>query len=205
MSISTYSELKTAVANWLNRSDLTAYIPDFIRLAEERIYSDLRVRAMETALNSTISNGVIAVPNDYIELKYAYIDGSPVQRLTKKDEAFIYEKYPTRAAGGKPQYIAREIDNFIFGPYPDFSYVVKGGYYKRLDALSDSNTTNWFLTNNPSLLLFGSLAEAEPFLKNDERIAIWEQKYLDTKNRIQKEDESEKFSGSPLTVTVSNY
>jgi hypothetical protein len=153
MSITTYAELKTAVANWLARTNLTAYIPDFIMLGERRIYRELRIRAMEASLSSAIASGTISVPSGYVEMKFAYIDGTPVQALTKKEGAFIYEFYPTRSADGKPQFFAREVDNFIFGPYPDSNYTVKGVYYKRLDALSDSNTTNWFITNAPDLLV----------------------------------------------------
>lgn len=202
MSISTYGELKTAVAGWLNRSDLTSIIPDLIRLGELRIYRDLRIRPMETALNSTISSGVIAVPSGYVELKYAYIDTTPVGKLQRKDSEWIYFNYPTRAADGQPKFIAREADNFIFGPYPDSTYTIKGIYYKRLDALSDSNTTNWFTTNASDLLLWASLCEAAPYLENDERVGLWEKKYDITKSRVQREDDQEDFSGSPLAMTA---
>jgi hypothetical protein len=208
MSITSYSELQTAIANWLNRSgdtDLTSVVPDLIMLCENRIYRELRIRPMEVALNSTISSGVIAVPANYVELKFTYIDGSPVQRLTKKDPGWIYENYPDRAAEGLPNFIAREVDNFIFGAYPDSSYTVKGVYYQRLPALSVSNTTNWFITNAPDLLLFGSLCEAEPFLKNDDRIQLWEAKYKTIKDQIINQDKQEAYSGSPVTVTASRY
>jgi hypothetical protein len=205
MSITSYSELQTRVANWVNRSDLTSFIPDFIMLGEMRIYRKLRIRAMETALSSAISSGVIAVPDGYVELKYAYVDGTPVQRLTVKDPGWIYEYYPTRSADGKPNFMAREIDNFIFGPYPDSAYTIKGVYYKRLDALSNSNTTNWFITNAPDLLLFAALAETEMFLKNDDRVPAWIAKYTEIENQIQAQDKMEAHSGSPLQTTVSKY
>jgi hypothetical protein len=205
MSITTYSELKTAIANWLNRSNLTTYIPDFIALAEKRIYRELRVRAMEAALNSTISSGVIAVPTGYVELKYAYVDGTPVQFLQRKTPGWIVEYYATRAADSQPKYIARDVDSFIFGPYADSSYTIKGTYYKRLDALSDSNTTNWFVTNAPDLLLFGALCKAEPFIKNDPRLALWESEYQNVKNQIMREEKDEQYSGSPLSISYSNY
>ena len=92
MALGTYSDLQTAIATWLNRTDLTAYIPDFIALAEERVYRNLRVKAMETALNDTIASGVIAVPSDYIELKSAYIDGSPAYALERLSVEEIYTK-----------------------------------------------------------------------------------------------------------------
>jgi hypothetical protein len=198
MAISNYSELQTAVGNWLNRSDLTSYVPDLIMLGEARIYRKLRIRAMETALNSTIASGVIAVPATYVELKSARIDGTPVQPLTRTSVDNIYHKYPTRSADGMPNQIAREGSNFIFGPYPDSTYTVKGIYYARLTPLSVSNTTNWFTANAPDLLLWAALAEAEVFLKNDERTIVWEAKYQAAAKDVQDEDSKENNSGSPL-------
>lgn len=203
MSISTYSELKTAVANWVDRSDLTTYVPDFIALGEARIYRELRIRAMETALNGTISSGSMSLPTSYVELKFAYVDGTPTQRLQRKTLEFIYEKYPVRSSDGKPSFIAREGSSFIFGPYPDSGYTIKGIYYARLAALSDSNTTNWFTTNAPDILLWASLAETEPFLKNDARLVVWEAKYQSSKKTIQDEDKAEQFSGGSITSSVS--
>ena len=202
MSITSYSELKTAVGNWLNRSDLTTYVPDLVMLGEKRIYRDLRIRAMETALNSAISSGVLALPSDYVELKFAYVDGSPTQILQRKTAEFIYTSYPTRSSDGKPHFIGREGSNFIFGPYPDSTYTIKGIYYARLTALSDSNTTNWFTTNAPDLLLFASLLEAEPFIKNDERMVLWQTKYDQIVSQVTAEDQREQYSGSSLRMTV---
>lgn len=201
MSVATYSELKTAIGNWLHRADLTAIIPDLITFGENRIYRDLRIRCMETALSSSIASGVIAVPAGYIELKHTYIDGTPVCKLTRKDADFIYGNYPTRSAGGKPKFIAREGESFIFGPYPDSTYTVKGIYYKRLTALSDANTTNWLTSNAADLLLFAALCEAAPYIGNDARIGVWEGKYSEVKDRIKREDRNEAFSGSILSVS----
>lgn len=203
MAITTYDELKTAVANWLNRSDLTSYIPDFIVLGEARIYRELRIRTMETALSSAIASGVLAVPGTYVEMKFAYINGTPVTKLQRRNTEFIYENYPTRSATGTPQFFAREGSNFIFGPYPDSNYTVKGIYYARLSALSASNTTNWFTANAPDILLWASLCSAEPFIKNDERLVIWEAQFQNAKRMIQDEDKKESHSGSPPTSTVS--
>lgn len=204
MAFSTYSTLQTAVGSWLNRSDLSAYIPDFIALAEERIYRDLRVKAMETALSSTIASGVIAVPSDYIELKLAYIDGSPAYLLERTSLEEIYARYPTRSSQGKPLYIAREGSNFIFGPYPDGAYTVKGVYYARLAALSSTNTSNWLTTAAPSLLLFGALCEAEPFLHNDPRVVLWESKFAQQLTAANRQDKREGRSGSSMTMSAGN-
>lgn len=202
MALATYSDLQTAVATWLNRTDLAAYVPDFIALAEERIYNRLRVRAMETALNATIASGVVAVPADYLELKSAYVDGAPAYLLERASVEDIYAKYPTRSGQGKPLYIAREGSNFVFGPYPDGAYTIKGIYYKRLPALSGTNTSNWLTTNAPSLLLFGALCEAIPFLKDDARVGIWEQKYAQALDAANRTDRREGLSGSSLTMSA---
>ena len=200
-NITTWATLKTEVANQLNRTDLTNDVPFFIQLAEFRIYRELRVRQMETVLNSTMSSGQIAVPSGYRSLKFAYIDGTPVQKLERKDAEWIYHNYPTRSASSKPFYIARDGGNFIFGPFPDSAYTVKGVFYKQLDLLSDSNTSNWLITDAPDLIYFAALCEAKPWLGDDERIAIWERKYEVVKQRVQLADNAEEFSGGPLAAT----
>lgn len=200
-NITTWATLKTEVANQLNRTDLTNDVPFFIQLAEFRIYRELRVRQMETVLNSTMSSGQIAVPSGYRALKFAYIDGTPVQKLERKDAEWIYHNYPTRSASSKPFYIARDGGNFIFGPFPDSAYTVKGVFYKQLDLLSDSNTSNWLITDAPDLIYFAALCEAKPWLGDDERIAIWERKYEVVKQRVQLADNAEEFSGGPLAAT----
>jgi hypothetical protein len=202
MAIDSWTTLQTAVGNWLHRDDLEDFIPDLIALGESRIYRDLRIRAMESAFSAAIASGVIAVPTRYRALKFAYVNTSPVGKLERKDAEWIYYNYPTRSSDGQPRFIAREGENFIFGPYPDSAYTVKGVAYCALAPLSDSNTTNWFTANAPDLLLFSALCEAEPFLVNDARATLWEQKYALAKARIQREDDEEEFSGSPLAATV---
>lgn len=201
MSIATYAELKTAIATWTKRDDLTALIPDFIRMGELRIYRELRIRAMEAALSETIASGSITIPDGYVDMKFLYIDATPVQALQRKSTEWMYANYPTRSSDGKPLFYARERDSIIFGPYPDSTYSVAGVYYKRLDALSDTNTTNWFTTNAPDLLLFASLCEAAPYMEEDNRIAVWEQKFSTLGAAIQREDTAEDIGPGPLAIT----
>ena len=201
MSITTYAELKTAVKNWLRRgTEMDSYVDDLVTLGEKRIYRKLRVRAMEEALNSTIASGVIAVPSDYVSIKHAYVDGTPVQGLQRKSAEWIYSNYPTRSADGKPKFIARESTNFIFGPYPDSGYTVKGIYYKRLSALSSA--TNDIFTNHPDLYLFAALAETAIFI-DDKRTELWVARFNDIFNQVQGEEDEEGASGGPLTMAVA--
>ena len=202
MALGTYSDLQTAIGNWLDRSDLSAYITDFIALAEQAIYQVLRVPDMETALSATIASGVIAVPSDLLELKSAYVDGAPTTPLQRVSTDFIYNRYPTRSSEGTPAYIAREGASFIFGPYPDSAYTIKGVYYARPAALSASNTTNFLTTTYPSLLLYGSLVEARGFLHDDPRIGVWEQLFRQALLEATRSGRSEAMKGSTLTVST---
>jgi hypothetical protein len=100
-------------------------------MAENRIFREIRCREMEQTLTSTvtISSGVVPLPAGYIDLKYAYLSNEQPRRFLKKRTAsWIYERYPYRAASGRPLAIAREGTNFIFGPYADASstYTIGG-------------------------------------------------------------------------------
>lgn len=199
--INSYATLQSSIASFLHRSDMTDIIKELIADAESRIANELRIRAMEASFSSAISSGVVALPSGFLEWQFLYIDDTSAQKLERKDAEWIYTNYPTRSAGGKPKFFAREGETLIFGPYPDSAYTIKGRYYKRLTALSDSNTSNWFITDAPDLLRFAALAEAEPYLINDQRVALWEGKYQATKNRLQRSEKAEAFSGSQLSVT----
>lgn len=199
MTIASYAELQTAAGNWLHRSDLTAILPDLIMLGEERIMREVRAPEMETALSSAIASGVLAVPSGFLAFKNVYINGSPIGWLTIKPLDWIYSHYPARSAEGQPKFMAREGSNFILGPYPDSAYTVKGTYYAKLTAVSSS--WNALATAYPDLYLMATLAEAAPYLQDDDRIAIWEGKYQAIRDDINRVAVESAFSGSPLSVT----
>jgi hypothetical protein len=203
MTISTFTQLSTSVSNWLHRADLTAVVEDFIMAGEWKINRLLRIRAMEADLSVAIASGVAALPSDYVQLKYAYIDGTPTQPLQRKTAQWIGENYPTRSSSGKPLYIGRQGSNFVFGPYPDSSYTVAGVYYKRLDPLSGANETNWFTANAPDLLLYAALCEAAPYLKNDIRIAVWQAKFTEALGQVQGEADREELAGGALVASCA--
>lgn len=202
MAITTYAELQTAVTNWLRRADMASIIPDLISLGEDRIYRGLRVRAMETALSDTIASGVIAVPSDYVDLKYAYIDStSPKQWLEHKNAEWIYRNDAYRPSRtGIPKYIARETTNFIFSPYPASTYTVAGVYYKRLDSIATA--VNDIFSAHPGLWLFSALSESAPYIHNDMRLPMWESKFIQLLNEVNAEEYRESNSGSRLAMTA---
>lgn len=156
---------------------------------------------METSFSGTISSNTLALPTSYLELKYAYVATTPIQWLERKSERWIREKYPFNGDTGVPVFIAREGSNFIFGPYSDASYTVAGIYYKNIGPLSSS--AHAVFTNNPDCYLFGSLLEAAPYLKNDVRVPMWQQRYDQAIAWAQQQSDKENFSGSPLAMVAS--
>lgn len=200
--ITDYDSLQTAVGDYLARSDLTTFVPNFVQNCEAKLLRILRIRQMETALSGTVSSGVLAVPSDYLQLKYAYVDRSPIQWLEVTTAENIYNTYPVRSGGEIPVLIAREAGNFIFGPYPS-NVSIKGVYYAKPDLLRDDSDGSNFLTDDmPDLLLYGSLLEAEPFIKNDPRVALWQTMYERALETVTREAKRERNSGGSLAVRV---
>jgi hypothetical protein len=173
MSITTYAELKTAISGWVHRADLSANLDDFVTAGEKWIMRKIRAPEMETALSVAISTttGLATVPAGFLGLKYAYVDGSPTQPLEVRSPQQIFNRFPTRSSDSTPQWIGYDAGSFLFGPFPDSGYTVKGTYYKRQGPLS-SGVYDLF-SNNPDLYLYAALAETEPFIKNDKRVPLW--------------------------------
>lgn len=182
MAISNFSDLKSAIANWLARSDLSTFLEDLILLGENRLQRDLRIRQTEEDISITMSSGVATVPSDFAELKWMSIDGSPTYPLEAKDSQWITRQYPLRSSSGIPTFVAVDGTNFIFGQFPDADYDLIGKYWKNPTLLSDSNTTNEWITAAPDALLMACLAESAPFLKDDDRVQMWESKYMQIKD-----------------------
>lgn len=200
MAIASYSDLQTAVANWVHDNSLTALIPDFITLGEKRIHREVRCRDNEAALSVAIASGVAAIPADYVELKYAYIDMTPVRVLERTTARKIFEQYPTRAASGTPKMIATDNGNFIFGCYPSSNWTIKGTYYKNLVTVS--SIWNTLATNNPDLYLYAALFEAADYVNDEASMNKWNGKYQKVLNDINSQEQAERGSGSPLRVVA---
>jgi hypothetical protein len=104
---------------------------------------------------------------------------------------------------GKPVFYTIIGEEFSFAPMPDYGYTVEMLYYSKPTALSDSNTTNVFLVNYPDALLYGALAQAEPYLMNDARITTWAQLYVSSVDLIKTADDNSEFSAVPLQMKVT--
>ena len=177
MALANYENLKTAVAGWLNRTDLTSDIIDFITLCEDEI-----ARRVETEFERrdtiTLNAEVVSLPSDLREITSLALDdanrGGPIEILSP-EQLTLYKaasgrrtSYPRKAA------ITTNGTELILAPVPDTSYVAEIIYATKLDRLSSSVSTNWILDDHSDVYLYGSLIHSAPFLKDDQRMGVWQ-------------------------------
>jgi hypothetical protein len=203
MAISTYSELKSAISSWLDRTDLDTVIPDFIVLAEARHKRDFKIRRMETRVttNTIEDSEFYSLPDNYVAMRNIQLNTNPKTSL----EYLTPEQMDRIHAGsskGKPKAFSIIGNNIQIRPIPDSVYQIEILYFKHFTALSDSNTTNDLLTHHPDVYLYGSLVEAEPYLNNDKRIDTWASFYDRAKRDIIESNERDRHSGVAPTTRV---
>ena len=177
MAITTYSELKSSVADWLDRDDLTTAIVDFVTLAEAQFNRSIRHRKMVTRSTATIDDRYSATPADWLQTVQFILSTDPVTTLEYLTNEALNKKRSESSAVGKPLYFSHVGDEIEVYPPPDSSYTGELVYYAKVPALSDSNTTNWLLTLSPDLYLYGALVQSAPYLRDDERLPVWLARY----------------------------
>ena len=172
MALANYGDLKSTVADWLNRTDLTAVIPTFVLLTEAKIRRVLRGAVARATV--TASSYETALPSDFQEAVSLYHAGTTYRHaieLLSPDR--LSEKRGILTESGVPRYGAILNRSLLLVPAPSEAFSLSLDYYADLEALSADADTNWVLTDHPDVYLFGALAEAEPYLKNDERMGVW--------------------------------
>jgi hypothetical protein len=172
--LTTYTGLQAAVADWLNRADLTAQIPGFIALSEAKFNRELRLRDMLTRSEAVSTNEYVAMPSDFLEaynleLNMTNIAAQQSLEYIGPNEAKVLK---ANKAVNEVRYFTIIDGAFELIPAPQASVDLLLTYYARIPSLA-ANGTNWLLTKAPDLYLYSALLEAAPYLKDDERLQIW--------------------------------
>ena len=207
MAIGTYAELQTAVANWLDRDDLSLRIPEFIALAEARMNRILRIRLMESkyTASTVATQRNLALPTGYIQMRNLQINTTPI-RTCQYVTPEIYDRLYGSTLTGTPEIYTIIANELQLAPIPATSQKIEMLFYKKIAALSVTNTTEAMLTDNPDIYLYGALLEAEPFIMNDERVGLWAQGFQQAVSDLQEQDNKDRHSGSALRVmNTSGY
>ena len=204
MALNTYTALKASIADFLNRDDLTAVIPDFITLAEAQINRDVRHWNMEARSSGQQSGGdeYMQYPADWVETIRLHLTatGTTVVNLISRD-AMADKRASAEDVSGTPIYYTHADGQFQLYPTPSTDTDFELLYYQKLPSLS-SNSDNWLLLEAPDVYLYGALLHSAPYLAEDQRVAVWAQMYGASIQRLNEASDNARFSGSGLKLKV---
>ena len=206
MALTTYSELKTSIADWLNRSDLTTQIADFIALTEADFNSKLRVRSMIAQVSITVDAETEPLPADFLQIRDFYtLSGQTKTPLVYTTPASMDTTTGTSTTG-KPTSFTILGDTIRFSPVPDSSYTAIMNYFKKFPTLSSTVSTNYILASHPAIYLYGALFHAANFLGgiNPQQVQTWQQMFATAMERLELNDREDQVSGSPLQIRGEN-
>ena len=171
----TYSTLKERVASWLERDDLTSRIPDFITLAESRInrWFDVREMESENAITTTVNSRTVTLPDGFREPVALWVNYTTGRKpLTFIDSSLM----ETQNVAGQPFFWTIDGGNLAFERICDQAYSMTLRMLGSLQ-LSDTQTSNYILSFYPDVYLFGALAEAGPYLKDNDLLTIYDTRF----------------------------
>ena len=199
-----YTTLQATIASYLARTDLTTQIPEFIRLAEDRLLRDLRIRQMiKVATAPTVAgDATVSLPSDFVAMKDLHLQGNPPQTVKFLSTSNFFRNARTAQSGLPSRYTLLGAE-FQFAPIPDSVYTLQMVYFYQPEYLSDTVSSNLWLAETPDLLLYAALGEAEPYLMNDERLATWASMYDRGMTALRKSDDESEYPAQPLTITNS--
>ena len=205
MPITNYTELQSAVADFLNRDDLTATIPTFIDMAEASLNRDLRHWRNENRAIAPVNSRYSALPSDFVEpIRMELADDKTRVTLMSHYE-MQQQREVTNDKVGKPiNYNITQGEIELF-PTPDGTYNLEMYYYGKIPELSASNATNTILTNFPDAYLYGSLIHTAPYLGDDQRTQVWASLYQNTISAINSQSERAKQGAVGRSIKIRSY
>jgi len=182
-AVQTYDSLVNDISTYLERTDTATLekIPQFIMLAEQIIAADLKFLGNLNVVQSNMvaNEDVLDKPARWRKTVSMNItvDGKR-QPVLLRDYEYLREYWPDPTQTDTPLYYSDyDYTHWLVAPTPDTNYTFEVLYYQRVPPLSSANQTNWFTEYAPQAMLYGSLLQAMPFLKNDERVQLWQAMY----------------------------
>jgi len=199
VSITTYAELKTSIADFLNRDDLTSTIPTFISLGEAQIARDVRHWKQEKRVTTSVDERYENLPNDWLELKFVSLTtGAMLETVSPSNMADMRARSDTP---GTPKYVRMTADQLEFYPTPSAATDISMLYYARVPSLTDAAPTNWVLSDAPDILLYASLMHSAPYLAEDARVQIWGSLYQSGVEKLNIENQRGRVTG-PMRMGI---
>jgi hypothetical protein len=200
MAFTNYNSFVTTVESYLARTDLTTVIPDFIQMAQLRMTRDLRTEAMLKVATTTPTDNKVAFPTDFLELREMHFQGNPPIILEYQSPDLFFRNGQT-SLSGRSHYFTMLGTEFQFAPSQNSDYTIQILYYAQPTFISSTTSSNLYLAYYPDALLYATLAEAEPYLMNDPRVATWSALYDRAIANIKKSDLGQTYAYTTLNVT----
>lgn len=200
MPFANYTELQAAIADYLARPDLTGQIKDFVRLAEAKLQRVLLSTENELiALGSTDDQGRLTLPSDLRQIRAVKAGSGSLARVLNATSAADYYQLTREPSGStvRGYMISAKTLYLIPASGPVDVTIV---YNQGLTPLSEGFQSNWLLEGHPDVYLYGALAEAEPFIRNDERIALWKGLLRAAVDEVNTADANMRFATSRVTL-----
>lgn len=201
MAFTNYTSFVAVVENYLARTDLSAQIPDFINLAQQRLTRELRTRPMLKVATTTANSadGTVELPTDFLEMRELHFQGNPEIVLEYQSPDLFFRNLLTNT-GATPVYYTLLSSEIQFAPVPSSNLTLQMLYYAQPTFISPTTSSNLYLANYPDALLYATLAEAEPYLMNDSRIQTWATMYERAIANIMKNDDGSKYPNVSINV-----
>lgn len=202
-----YDDLKTEIADWLDRSDLSARVDTFIDIAEARHAREIRIREMLSSDTLTLSEDstTISLPDDFLDfyaLRVKVPDATSGRKYLPGVEEVTLAELSSRAILDNRRPCGFTVHETIeFSAPADQDYEVEFFYYSMLPALADDQQTNALLTKAGDVYLYAALSASAPFLLNDERVPVWESLYVAARDGLNRSSR-ESRRGGPLVSRV---
>lgn len=197
MAIGNYTELQAAVAGWLNRTDLTARIPEFITIGESKINRKLRTLDQQVTEDVSLVAEYLDMPADWAQtanIASDTVDGLEIEYVTP--QRFIKERC-FHAPSGKPRVYTLEGRRMRFAPVPDGPQAAVHSYYRRVPPLSDAAPTNWLLTSHSDIYLSAALLAANTFLRDMEGVTLATAELADGIGSLVQADQGDRTNTTP--------
>lgn len=201
MALANYTDLKSTIASYLARSDLTSIIPNFIQLAEIRLRRDIRISEMLTNTALTPSSGVVTLPTDFLEMRSIYFNSNPLTTLEYQTPD-LFSRNGWNSTSGTSVYFTIIGNELHFSPDPDSTDTVQILYYAKPAYLSDTNLTNAWTDNCMDAILYASLAEGSFYLMDNESAQRWAALYDRGISAITLSNNGKKYPNIELAVTA---
>ena len=192
--VMTYDNLVADVINYMERNDaqFVAQIPSLIGLAESAIAAELKTLLQLTVVETTIATNqtILAKPARWRKTVSMKTNGKP---MLLRSQDYV-SQYQSESDNGLPLYYAEyDYNNWNFAPKPDADYPVEIIYYSEIQPLDTSNQQNLFTRECPQAMLFGTLLQAQGYLKALDKLPVWKQYYTDSLAALKKEDSSRRI------------